>query len=546
MQAFENKPMSLTPRFINDITIAGGSPSQQLEGNLHTNDLPAARSVKAWLNMFVQPDHLVELRCSGILTKEIPYPVTLHGFYSAEHLDQLALDAGVWGASTRGTYISLNPIYPDATNEPLNHLQRRSRLAKLPNTAILDRRWLLIDIDAVRPAEVSSTDEEKAKTLSLANAVKEHLNEMGWPDPVVGDSGNGTHLLYRIDVPTWDGGLIRRVLVALSERFDNSCARIDKTAFEATHLFRLYSSWVRIGKNTRERPHRQSTVISMSNDLQIVPTELLEMVGNQADKSSELFVSVEEAKKAEKDRLEWDLVNQIRVRKIDQTRHKHRARVHLSKTTPVICGQRERSQIVKAARKLVGRFLLTIDDAFPLLEEFIGSSQIVWERKELIHILADSKREFEANDESFPEADEDFDFGEYIERDERLEIPLGWAKQLVSSIEKTFGMRLCFWKSDWYGRSAHGNSVDGTQERIECPTVTKEFLREQIMEAREALREDNMGGWLIEWETKFANGGSVSKPSARRKRATEMLVESTLFALETICMPYEDDTDVRE
>ncbi len=34
-----------------------------------------------------------------------------------------------------------------------------------------------------------------------AREVRDHLRGQGWPEPVVGDSGNGAHLLYRADLP---------------------------------------------------------------------------------------------------------------------------------------------------------------------------------------------------------------------------------------------------------------------------------------------------------------------------------------------------------
>ena len=69
---------------------------------------------------------------------------------------------------------------------------------------IIQRRWLLIDCDPVRPANISASDDEKAAAKELVLEVRIHLSDCGWPDPVIADSGNGYHLLYRIELPNND------------------------------------------------------------------------------------------------------------------------------------------------------------------------------------------------------------------------------------------------------------------------------------------------------------------------------------------------------
>ena len=56
----------------------------------------------------------------------------------------------------------------------------------------------------------------------MTRAVRDYLRERAWPDPVAGDSGNGWHLLYRIDLPNDAdaASLLKKVLQALAARFD--------------------------------------------------------------------------------------------------------------------------------------------------------------------------------------------------------------------------------------------------------------------------------------------------------------------------------------
>ncbi|MCZ7600820.1 MAG: hypothetical protein M5U09_28010 [Gammaproteobacteria bacterium] len=72
---------------------------------------------------------------------------------------------------------------------------------------ILARRWLLIDVDPVRPSGVSSTDEGTRTRGSGPPPSDVFLSTLGWPEPIVAMSGNGYRLLYRIDLPVDDAEL---------------------------------------------------------------------------------------------------------------------------------------------------------------------------------------------------------------------------------------------------------------------------------------------------------------------------------------------------
>ena len=61
---------------------------------------------------------------------------------------------------------------------------------------------MYIDLDPDRPAAVSSTDEQHAAAKAVAEHCRDWLHhDCGWPDPIFANSGNGWHLLYRIDLP---------------------------------------------------------------------------------------------------------------------------------------------------------------------------------------------------------------------------------------------------------------------------------------------------------------------------------------------------------
>src|SRR5262249_59854685 len=124
---------------------------------------------------------------------------------------------------------------------------------------VLERRWLLLDFDPVRPADTASTKAEKqAARRVMETCIRWLSKDQGWPPPLLGDSGNGWHALYRVDLPAADRGLVQRALAALAARFNTPEARIDTSVFDAPRIARMYGSLNSKGEPTPERPHRRS------------------------------------------------------------------------------------------------------------------------------------------------------------------------------------------------------------------------------------------------------------------------------------------------
>jgi hypothetical protein len=139
------------------------------------------------------------------------------------------------------------------------------------------RIWMLVDFDPSRPAGVSSTDEEKAAAWQVATACLEWLTACGWPQPVTADSGNGYHLLWRVDLPN-DGEsrvLVKQVLINLGLRFSTTLVTVDPANFNAGRICKLYGTVARKGFDLAGRPHRRSR-ITTADAIRIVVREQLE------------------------------------------------------------------------------------------------------------------------------------------------------------------------------------------------------------------------------------------------------------------------------
>jgi len=181
--------------------------------------------------------------------------------------------------SVHGIYVTLNEVNPALLSRRSNRI--KIRLGKKDSTTsdadILRRRWLPIDIDPLRPSGVSSTDEEHTLALAKAEEVTYWIAGLGFPEPIRADSGNGAHLLYRIDLPNDDAAtaLVKSCLATLDALFSDERLSVDTANFNAARIWKLYGTVSRKGDNTPERPHRRSRIISAPDLLQVATVEHL-------------------------------------------------------------------------------------------------------------------------------------------------------------------------------------------------------------------------------------------------------------------------------
>ncbi|MGD9932888.1 MAG: hypothetical protein AB7T37_04145 [Dehalococcoidia bacterium] len=235
------------------------------------------RSVRA---LFEGGD-IIEIRQLGVRLPGRSSTVTLSGYF--DNSDDLIRAVSEHAGVASGTYITLNPVREGLLARRANRMDVASRGETTVDADILRRRWLLIDIDPVRPAGISATDVEKAAGQERSQAIVAWLRDRGWDEPVVADSGNGVHLLYRLseDITT---ELVRDALVALSLQFDDEQAVVDRTVFNASRIARLYGTMARKGENLPERPHRPSRIVRVPSDEALVTREQLEALAALAPK----------------------------------------------------------------------------------------------------------------------------------------------------------------------------------------------------------------------------------------------------------------------
>ncbi len=196
---------------------------------------------------------VIEVRVLGVPRKGL-----ISGYF--DDFDRLAFAAAQYDGRAEATYFTLNPVQPALLARGDNRLVEWAKHTT-SDADIVCRRWMLIDLDPARPAGISSSDIELQAALGRRDEVAEWLDLAGFPPGLRGMSGNGAHLLYRLDnLPNDEEHttLIQNCIAVIGARFSDKAVDIDRKVFNASRLCKLYGTLVRKGDNVPDRPYRRS------------------------------------------------------------------------------------------------------------------------------------------------------------------------------------------------------------------------------------------------------------------------------------------------
>jgi len=230
---------------------------------------------------FLLPDgQVAELRALEATTLADRWPHTATGYFDDR---EKLVEALSTIRTAKGIYLTINPIDPALLARAANRIRKAGKNDGTSDRDILARRWLPIDCDPVRAAGISSDDAEHAAAIERSRAIWSELHyNRGWPEPIAADSGNGGHLLYRVDLPVDDGGLLQRCLLALAAQFSDDAVKVDAGVFNPARIWKLYGTAACKGDHTESRPHRMSRVAYAPSRLEVVTREQLEELAGDA------------------------------------------------------------------------------------------------------------------------------------------------------------------------------------------------------------------------------------------------------------------------
>jgi len=315
-----------------------------------------------YLRLFAEPGQVTELRAFG---GDGGYS----GWFDYDHLPHMARAAAeLERTGCRGVYFTPNPVRPELLQRRPNEIGPATRCTS--DVDILQRRWLLIDIDPVRPKDSSATEEERQAAWQVASHVQSAMSAAGFIDPIIASSGNGWHLSYPVNMANDDASRdrCRLIIAGLDKRCSTDRAKVDVKTFNASRIWKLYGTRARKGPSTSDRPHRVAFV-SAAPEITAAhcahnttaAVHLLEAWSRQEQALSQL----------ESQRQAPDTVQ--------------RARAYLFKIAGAISGQDGHGRTYHAAMLLVEGFGLDRETALRLLREWNATCQPPWNDRELQH-----------------------------------------------------------------------------------------------------------------------------------------------------------------
>lgn len=223
-------------------------------------------TIRQWYDTFKSGEELVEVRIV-----DNAYKRTYSGYFT--DVDTLLNEIRKY--DNCNIYFTLNAINPACYDR-----EQHDRIVTKPKSTtsdndIVGRDWILIDIDTKKPSDTNSTDEEKEMAKEVVNNVFKFLRDEGFEKPVVCDSGNGFHLLYKIAMKSSNENttICKEFLQVLDMLFSNPNVEIDCTTHNASRVCKLYGTFSRKGSNTKKRPQRESKILRIPDEIKITPNE---------------------------------------------------------------------------------------------------------------------------------------------------------------------------------------------------------------------------------------------------------------------------------
>lgn len=231
--------------------------------------------VRKAIKTLQDPGDVFEVRAIGTAKKDI-----LSGYFRDAETLLKAFDT--IDLRQRNIYITLGKVKDECFAR-----SQSERFLKSPQTSsdteIVSYRWLFVDLDPVRTAGISSSNAELKDAEELSHTVLQYMQNLGFESPVIAASGNGYHLLYRIDILNDEAGraLIAKCLKVLSMLFDSSKVKIDTTNSNPSRICKLHGTLAQKGTSTIERPHRMSRILSVPGKIKITDESVLQALASE-------------------------------------------------------------------------------------------------------------------------------------------------------------------------------------------------------------------------------------------------------------------------
>jgi P4 family phage/plasmid primase-like protien len=236
--------------------------------------------IEASLSKVILPGATFEIRAVNVENKNR----TDSGYF--DDISKAAKAAAQLDGKAQAVYVTLHRVNPDLIARANNRIIQYAKTTTSDND-IIHLDYLPLDFDPDRPAGISSSDSEHTAAIEKAQKCAEWLSvTFGWPEGFIGDSGNGGHGLYRIDLPKTDENvlLVQNVIAAIAAQWNDEQVKVDLSVYNPGRIWKLYGTLACKGDDTPKRPHRRASLLHIPSELKIVTLEQLQAVAALAPK----------------------------------------------------------------------------------------------------------------------------------------------------------------------------------------------------------------------------------------------------------------------
>lgn len=333
---------------------------------------------------------------SGFIVPNERYSSTLAGWY--DNVDDLIVDLGKLNGVSG--YITINPVNEALLGRCCNKITKQAHTTT--DADIVCYRWLYIDIDPKRPADISATDEELTAALEVRDRIlADHIaiaSSSMW-----GRSGNGGWILVLLPDYFVDEGyeLAAQALDWLSMTYSTGTVKIDVSTKSRSRVGVIPGTVKCKGSNITARPYRLATLDSpdRESDDPLLPCDLKAWVANltRSESGTVAPTSLPKSPKAGGRRTGNHETNGLANGHIPPSSPSRitpistdcivRATAYLARMAPAISGQGGHNQTYDAACALIKGFDLSVAEARPILHAWNLLCQPPWSAAEIEHKL---------------------------------------------------------------------------------------------------------------------------------------------------------------
>lgn len=175
-------------------------------------------------------------------------------------------------------YITLNELNAQCYNRSQRDRFIRNADATTSDNDVTGYDWFLIDLDPIRPTKTPSSESQVEMARILCGRIMQFLENVGFEKPIVGFSGNGYHLLYKVFMKNNPDNkkLLENSLKTLGMLFSDEYISVDEKVFNPSRVSKLYGTLSQKGIGSELSPHRMSRILQVPEEIKFTDRKYFE------------------------------------------------------------------------------------------------------------------------------------------------------------------------------------------------------------------------------------------------------------------------------